>query len=69
MSNELGANLSPYAGLEFFVGNSPEQLLAQLKSIRVPFKLIAIYAQGPNHVAWIDSGAIKLKKTKKPSKE
>lgn len=66
---DLGANLSPYRGLTFLVGNSPEQLLEQLSSIKIQYKILSIYAQGANHVAWIDTGAIKIQKKPKKTKE
>jgi hypothetical protein len=64
MSEDLGTNLSPYMGLEFLTGSSPEELLAQLRQIKIQYKILAIYAQGPNHVAWVDTGALKIKKVK-----
>lgn len=50
---DLGDSLSGYKNIDFLTGSSPEELKAQLGSIKLPFKLIAVYAQGSNHVAWI----------------
>lgn len=69
MTMEIGDSLNPYQGLEFFVGSSPEELKDQLTAIRVPFKLLAIYAQGTRHVAWVQTGAQKIKKVTKQTKE
>jgi hypothetical protein len=51
------------------VGSSPEELKEQLTAIRVPFKLLAIYAQGARHIAWVQTGAQKIKKVTKQTKE
>ena len=50
---DLGDSLSQHKNIEFLTGSSPEELKAQLTSIKLPYKLVAIYAQGSNHVAWI----------------
>lgn len=53
MSTDLGDNLSGYRNLDFLTGSSPEDLRSQLTQIKLPFKVVAMYSQGSNHVAWI----------------
>lgn len=65
MAEDIGANFSPYQGLEFISAASPEELHATLKGIRIQFRILSIYAQGAKHIAWIDTGAIKIKKVTK----
>lgn len=47
-------SLNNHKNLEFFVGDSPEELKAQLMQIGHPYTIRAIYAQGVKHVAWVD---------------
>lgn len=49
--------------LEFISADSPEELRLKLREIRLPTRLITIYAVGSKHVAWIQTTA-KLKKKK-----
>lgn len=49
-----GENLNTYRNLEFFTSKSPEGLKAQLDQIRLPSKIIAIYAVRGAHVAWVN---------------
>jgi hypothetical protein len=65
---KAGDNLTSYPNLEFFTGSSPEDLEKQFKQIRLPFQIVAIYAQGGNHVAWLSlAKPIRKKKVKKDS--
>ena len=59
---ELGENLSSYPNLDFLIGSSPEELKKQLDQIRLPFKILALYAQGGNHVAWVSLSRQLIKK-------
>lgn len=54
-------DLSGIKFLDFFVGNSPEELKAQIDQIRLPAKIISIYAIGSRHIAWVQSST-KIKK-------
>ena len=47
--------------LQLLIGETAEDLLAQIKSIRVPVGIITIYPQGSKHYAWIQ-GDIKVVK-------
>jgi hypothetical protein len=49
----LGESLSENSKIEFLTGNSPAELQAQLKSIKLPFRIVTIYAMGGAHIAWI----------------
>ncbi len=62
---ELGENISGYKNIDLLTGASPEEIKAQLVQIKLPYKLIAIYSQGSNHVAWIVPTQ-PIQKTKKP---
>lgn len=64
MSELEFGNLSPYGGLEFLSGNSPEELQRQLKSIRSPIKILSMYASGQNHYVWFLTD-VKINKLKK----
>lgn len=58
------SNLNTLAGtLEYVEAMSTRDLMAQLKKIKLPTKIISIYAYGSVHVAWIMTHA-KLKKVK-----
>jgi hypothetical protein len=46
------------------MGDSAEDLKNQITSIRLPTKIIAIYAVGSKHVAWIQTTAKIVKKVK-----
>lgn len=61
MFDSLNSNTST---LDFLIGDSAEELRAQIASIHLPVKIIAIYAIGVRHIAWIQTTA-KLKKVKK----
>jgi len=66
----LGDNLSSYRNLDFFTGQSPEELKGQLDQIRLPFKIIAIYGSGGAHVAWVNlTKPVKKKKVSTKNKK
>lgn len=46
-------NLSGYQNLEFIISGSLETLRDKLDLIKIPFKVINVYHDGKNHVAWI----------------
>jgi len=60
----VGDNLTSYANLEYFSGNSPKEVIEQLRQIRMPYKIVAAYAQGVNHI-FIVSLSNPIKKTRK----
>lgn len=62
----LGTNLSSHPHLEFFQARTAEALKAQLDQVRLPYKLIAIYAVGNAHFAWV---SLTRKIIKKPKEE
>ena len=65
----VGDNLSSYLNLEYFTGASPEEIKLQLEQIRMPYKIIAMYSQGTNHVAWVShTNKISKKKVTKKKK-
>lgn len=49
----LSESLSENSRIEFLTGNSPTELQEQLKQIKLPFRIVTIYALGGSHVAWI----------------
>ena len=63
---QIGDNLSGMK-VEFFIGESADELKSQLDQMRIPYKILSIYSQGNRHYAWINTAAtiIKKKKTKK----
>jgi hypothetical protein len=50
---EFGENLSGSSNLDFFTAASPEELRDKVRALRTPHKLVALYAAGNVHVAWI----------------
>lgn len=58
------SNLNPYDRMQFFVGNSPEELIGQISQVKSPIKIISMYASGPNHYVWFLSD-VKIKKVSK----
>jgi hypothetical protein len=65
MADEMFDSLNPNtSALEFLMGDSAEDLKNQITSIRLPTKIIAIYAVGSKHVAWIQTTAKIVKKVK-----
>lgn len=68
MVSELAfSDLNPYSGVEYLVGKTPEDLKAQIKSIRSPIKILSMYANGDDHYVWFLSG-VKINKIKKGNK-
>lgn len=64
MADGLFENLNSNSDLlNFLVGNSPEELLNQIKQIRLPTDILAIYAVGSRHICWFRTTA-KIKKVK-----
>lgn len=49
----LGDSLSDKKNIEFLSAPSPDALRDQLRQIKLPYKLVTIYAQGGAHIAWI----------------
>jgi hypothetical protein len=47
------SSLNPYESLNFITGESPDELIREIKKIRTPIKLIAIVPYGTRHVAYI----------------
>lgn len=60
----LFSNLSNHPYLDYVVGNSEQEVLDQLKQIRLPFKIVSIYSMGSRTVAWVDCSRPIKKKTK-----
>ena len=63
MADDLFENLG-VQGLTFIIGESAEDVLKQVSAIRLPVKIISIYAQGSKHYAWIQTSA-KIIRSKK----
>lgn len=49
----VGDNLSSYPNLDFLIAPDQKRLKEILDSIRLPFKIVAIYHDGKNHCAWV----------------
>lgn len=64
LNKEMGDSLSQYKNIDFILADDPEQLRVAIASIKLPFKIIAIYSQGSKHVAWIVPSRKLIKKTK-----
>lgn len=67
MSENLSfSNLNPYENLQFFVGNSPEEISTQLAQIKSSIKIVSMYSSGQNHYVWFltDTKINKIKKGK-----
>lgn len=64
MADELFENLNINASLEYYKGNSEDEVLAFIKSIRLPLKIISIYSIGTKHVAWFQTSAKIVRKKK-----
>lgn len=65
MDVKVGDSLSSYPNLDFLHGNDAEDLLNKLRQINLPYKIVAMYAQGSRHYAWISlTKAIKKVKEK-----
>jgi hypothetical protein len=50
--------------LDFIEAASPAELLTQIKKIRLPTKIVAIYRNGSQHIAWIQTEAKLIKRGK-----
>lgn len=57
-------NLNKYQNLNFLTGDSPEDLLRQIQSIRLPTQVLQIYGMNGKHYAWILTEAKIVKKPK-----
>lgn len=65
MANGLFENLNSTGdSLNFLTGDSPEDLLSQIKQIRMPVFIVSIYAVGSKHYAWIQTSQKLIKKKK-----
>lgn len=65
MSDDLFDSLNSNENLTYLIGNGPEEIITQLKSIRLPTRIIAMYAVGSKHICWIETTAKLKKQTKK----
>lgn len=67
------SSLNPYDTLEAVYGDSPQDLINQLRAIRTPIKIVAIVPIGVRHVAYImgdiRSSNIRKKGNKNGSKD
>jgi len=59
----FGEHLGSYQQLDFLTGKSPEELRDQLRQIKQPSKVIALYAVGGSHIAWVNLTRPIVKKT------
>lgn len=58
------SNLNPLGdNLDYIEAMSTRELLAQIKKIRLPVRIVSIYSYGSVHIAWIETKA-KIKKIK-----
>lgn len=64
MADELFDNLNLNQSLNYFKGNSEDELLEFIKSVRLPLKIISIYSVGTKHVAWFQTSAKIVRKKK-----
>lgn len=64
MASDLFENLNNLKNLEFLEATNPEELKAQILSIRLPTRLVAMYSVGTKHIAWIQT-TMPIKKKKK----
>lgn len=62
---EFGDIMSRFGNITFLAGDSPEELQRMLRELRISFDIVAIYAQGSKHVAWINPSREVIKKPKK----
>jgi hypothetical protein len=67
MGNDLFDSLNGLQNLTYLTGNSPEEIVTQIKSIRLPVRIISIYAMGSKHICWVETTA-KLNKVSKKDK-
>lgn len=59
-------SLNPYSNMEVVLGDDPVSLLALLKSINTPIKIVAIVPYGNKHAAYI-VGDIRMRQIKTSS--
>jgi hypothetical protein len=59
------SSLNPYETLQAITGDSPEDLIAKLREIRTPIKIVAIVPNGTRHVAYV-MGDVRIQTKKKP---
>jgi hypothetical protein len=52
---DLFENLSNVKNLEYFVGDSPEELRKLLLQIRLPVKIYQFYSSGSKHYVWFQT--------------
>lgn len=62
---DFGDSFSRFGNVTFLTGDSPEDLQRMLRELRIPFEIIAVYAQGNKHVAWINPIREVIKKLRK----
>lgn len=61
--NELEfSKLNPYLNIDFLEASTPDALLALIKGYPGQMKILAIYAVGSHHVAWVQIGFQKINK-------
>jgi len=58
-------NLSTHPYIEYFQGDSAEDLKAQLRQINKPFKPLAFYSVGDKHFAWVSLSHEVIKRKKR----
>jgi hypothetical protein len=58
-------SLNPYDSIEAIYGDSPEELLQQLRAIKTPIRIVAIVPNGTRHVAYIMGDVRTTKKLRK----
>lgn len=63
-TTDLFDNISDTQYVDYIAAQSADELLSQLRKIRLPVQVISIYANGGTHFAWIKTQA-KLKKVTK----
>lgn len=49
----LFENLNGLQNIDFLVGDSPEDLRAQIRQIRTPVKELGFVVQGSKHIVWL----------------
>lgn len=57
----VGDSLNVYESLVQITERSPEELVAAIRSIRTPIKIISIVASGGRHTAYITAPLLKQK--------
>ena len=62
------SSLNPYDSLAVVVSDSPQALVADLKKIATPIRIVAIVQAGTKSVAYI-MGDIRVDTAKKPTKK